>query len=162
MPKLSRVVYVFVIFIIVGCGYAPKGKGPVFQLNPTQDGMSTLHHYRITSSCGGGAAFTLISNDEVVTIIGNGGYYTQHLNPGTYEYKTIFQSHAINLPLIMIGQAIDNSKAKAKPVYTITTESNETYFLRWNACFAKKIVEVVPEEIAFKELKGLKAFEPIK
>jgi hypothetical protein len=157
MPKLSRVVFVF--FIIVGCGTAPKGKGPVFSLNPAQDGMSTVYHYRIERGCGGGAAYTLISNGEVVAIIGNGGYFTQHLKPGMYEYEKILQQHG---GPFLLGKAIDNAIAKAKPAYTITTESNETYFLRWDACFAKKIIEEVPQEIALKELKGLKAFESIK
>lgn len=156
MLKFNRLVYFFVFFIIVGCGWAPKGKGPVFSLNPAQDNMSTVYHYRIPKLCGNGAAYVLYSNGEIVTLIGNGGYYDQHIKPGTYEYKTIFKNYSA---AVVMGALM---KAQPAHTYTIKTEPNETYFLRWNACLTtkdKKHVEAVPEEIALRELKGLKKFK---
>ncbi len=97
-----------------------------------------MYHYRIERGCGGAAAYTLISNDEAVTVIGNGGYFTQHLKPEMYEYKTIFYQHAgPNL----LGRAIDTALAKPKAAYKFKAEPNITYYLRLNACFADKIIE---------------------
>ena len=159
MKKIIFFVCVLAIFIVTGCATAPKGTGPVFLLNPAPEGMSTVYHYRVEKGCGGAAAYTLISNDQAVTIIGNGGYYIQHLKPGSYEFKKLLQQHG---GPFLFDKAIDNALAKAQPAYNLITEPNRNYYLRWNACFEKNAIEEVSEEIALRELEGLKAFEKIK
>ena len=156
MLRFRLTVLVLTMLIITGCGTAPKGTGPMFMLDPAPDGMATVYHYRIERGYGSGASYTLISNSRAVTIIGNGGYYIQHLKPGEYEYKKILQKHG---GPFLIGAAIDNAIAKAEHVYTITVEPNESYFLRWSP---PGKIEVLPEKSALRELHGLKEFEPIE
>ena len=159
MSKFGLYAIVCVFILIAGCGTAPKGKGPVFSQSPSPHDMSTVIHYRIQRGCGSGAAYTLILNDEPITVIGNGGYYIQHLKPGTYEFKKLLQQHG---GPFLLDKAIDNALAKAQPAYNLLTEPNRNYYLRWNACFEKNAIEEVSEEIALRQLEGLKAFEEIK
>jgi len=144
----------FFLLILVGC--APKGTGPVFSPNPAPHGMATVYHYRLQRGLGSGAAFALISNGHVVCIIGNGGYYVQHLNPGEYEYEKVFQQHN---PVGLIPQAIDNALAKPEHAYTITVEPDRSYFLKWS--YSGKI-EPIQKDVALKELQGRREFEPVR
>lgn len=157
MLKYGLTVCGFFLLMLVGC--APKGTGPLFSLNPAPDGMATVHHYRLERGAGSGAAYILLSNGKAVTVIGNGGYYVQHLEPGEYRYERILQLHQGPLPNALIGDAIDNARAKAEHAYTIVVEPDKSYFLRWAASGK---VEPIQEEIALKELHSLRAFEPIK
>lgn len=157
MPKYSITVCGFFLSMLVGC--APKGTGPLFSLNPAPDEMATVYHYRLERGAGSGAAYTLLSNGKVVSVIGNGGYYVQHLKPGEYKYERILQLHQGPLPHALIGDAIDNARAKAEHAYTITVEPDKSYFLRW-AVSGK--VEPIQEEVALKELRSLRAFEPVR
>lgn len=144
------------LFLLMLVGCAPKGTGPVFSLNPAPDGMATVYHYRLERGAGSGAAYTLLSNGKVVSVIGNGGYYAQHLKAGKYKYERILQLHG---GPFLIGQAIDNARAKAEHAYTITVEPDKSYFLRWAVSGE---VEPIQEEVALKELRSLRAFEPVR
>ena len=157
MRKYSIAVCGLFLFMVVGC--APKGTGPLFSLNPASEGMSTVYHYRLERGAGSGAAYILLSNGKAVSVIGNGGYYVQHLEPGEYKYERILQLHQGPLPNALIGDAIDNARAKAEHAYTITVDPGKSYFLRWAASGK---VEPIQEEVALKELRGLRAFEPVK
>ena len=94
-------------------------------------------------------------NDEFVTLIGNGGYYTQDLFPGDYEYAV---RREVRMPLSIIGTAIDNARAKTESVFKFTAEPNKSYYFRWNANKSDPVERMV-EDIALKELEGLKQFE---
>jgi hypothetical protein len=143
-----------VLMIIAGC--AAKGTGPVFQLNPAPDGMAAVYHYRLETGYGSGAAYTLVSNGQVASVIGNGGYYIQHLKPGEYKYEKIFTQHG---GPFLIGQMIDNARAKPEYVYAITVKPNKGYFLHWSP---PGKIEPVEEDTALKEVHGLREFEPAK
>ena len=117
--------------------------------------MGTVYHYRLESVYGGARSYALYSNGEFVTRIGNGGYYAQYLKPGKHEYKEIDRANAMGVNFI--GTSINNSTAKAKHVYTLTVAPNEVYFLRWSH---QGEVEIMQEEIALRELEGLKEFSP--
>ncbi len=61
------------------------------------------------------------------------------------------------MPVGIIPNAAQNALQKSKSVLKFTAEPNKSYYFRWNV--KKNIpVERVEEEIALKELKGLKQF----
>lgn len=98
-------------------------------------------------------------NDDFVSIIGNGGYYSHQIQPG--EYVLAVKSE-VRMPIGLIGQAIDNARAKVRNVYKFTAEPNSSYYFRYSCALGDEIVAQVDREIALKELEGLKRFEPIE
>lgn len=158
MNNLIRLVYVSFAFILISCGSAPKGTGPVFQLDSSEDGKSKVYHYRLDKIAGNGLYYYLYMDNKFISQIGNGGYFIQDLAPGKYKYSVKNQVTAIPFMLpTHITSEIDNKRAKIKEIMTINVESGRSYYFRWNYGFGK--VESVDEKTALKELNGMRQFE---
>jgi Protein of unknown function (DUF2846) len=155
MKKLSLSVIVVVFFVIIGCGYAPKGKGPIFSSSEITPEKAKVIHYRVPSIVGNGAYYKLYMNDEFVTGIGNGGYYDQDLSPGDYEFSTLSEIRAY---IGIIDNAISNMMAEKEHQLSLKVEPNKVYYLRWNAT-ESYCVEEVDEVKAIEELRDLQKFE---
>jgi len=158
MSKNKKAIYVLFLFLFVGCGTAPKGIGPIFKYSPPNESTSYVYHYRLNKVAGNGLYYYLFMNGELVTLIGNGGYFTQNLLPGEYKYAVKDQVTALpGMPITYLTSEIDNKKAKIKHVLDLVAKPNKSYYFRWNYGFGK--VEQIEENIALKELEGLKRFE---
>lgn len=155
MLKIKIVIFIVIVLLIMGCGMAPKGTGPLFSHYPPTEERANVYHYRLTSAVGSGQFFHLFMDNKFVTIIGNGGYYPQNISPGDHEYAI---RKEIRMLIGIIPNAIQNASEKSKNVLKFTAEPNKSYYFRWNV--KKNIpVERVEEDIALKELEGLKQFE---
>lgn len=155
MKKLSLSAIAIVFFVLIGCGYAPKGKGPIFSSSSIRPDKAKVIHYRVPRIVGNGAYYKLYMNDVFITGIGNGGYYDQDLSPGEYEFSTLSESRAY---IGIIENAISNMLADKEHQLSLKVESNKTYYLRWNATESYR-VEEVDEDEALEELKELKKFD---
>jgi len=158
MKRAIKLICFCIVLLIVGCGMAPKGTGPIFKFSAPDAGKAAVYHYRLEKASGGGQFYYLFMNKDFVSIIGNGGYYIQLVLPGEYEYAV---KSEVRMPVGLIGVAIDNARAKVKNVYKFSAKPNESYYFRWSCAFGDNVVEKVEESIALKELEGLKKFEPI-
>ena len=159
MKKIVLLICFCMALQFAGCGMAPKGTGPVFTISSPQENHSMIYHYRINKTSGSGQFYYLFMNNSFVSIIGNGGYYSHQMPPG--EYVLAVKSE-IRMPIGLIGQAIDNARAKVRNVYKFTAEPNSSYFFRYSCALGDEIVEQVEEKTALRELEGLKRFEPLQ
>ena len=155
MKNVKLIVIFALSLAIFGCGFAPKGKGPIFASAPPAPQKAKVVHYRIHRIIGNGAYFLLYMDDELVTGIGNGGYYDQELSPGLYKYCIRFQNYT---PVFALAAAIDNVRAVKLHEFMFDAKPGEIYYFRWNAA-GKPYVDRVSEEVALKELNGLHKFE---
>jgi hypothetical protein len=155
MEKLFKMVFILIVLMAVGCGFAPKGTGPIFTHSPPSPEKARVYHYRLKRLMGNGLLYYLYMDGKFAGLIGNGGYDTQEIPAGEHEYSVV---NEIRMVVGMDAAAIANAMAKAEKVITFTAEPNKTYYFRWNATEWFR-AEEVDEEIAIKELEGLKQFE---
>jgi len=159
MKKIFSMLCFFMALQLLGCGMAPKGTGPVFMFSSPDENNAIVYHYRIQRSSGSGQFYYLFMNNDFVSIIGNGGYYSHKVPPG--EYVLAVKSE-VRMPMELIGQAIDNARAKVRDVYKFTAEPNSSYFFRYSCALGDEVVEQVEKDVALKELEGLQRFEDIQ
>ena len=155
MKKGLLILFYYFLIAINGCGFAPMGKGPIFTNSAPSSEKAKVVHYRIRRTIGNGAYFLLYMNDQFVTGIGNGGYYEQELTPGEYTCYIRFQNYT---PVFALVAAIDNARAVKLHEFTFNAKSGEIYYFRWNAA-GKPFVDKVEEQVALKELNGLRKFQ---
>ncbi len=157
MKRVSIILALFTLIMISGCGFAPKGKGPLFSITPQVPGAAKVYHYRLQRTVGNGGYYKLYMNEKFVTGIGNGGYFEQNIMPGKYDFAIESESR-----MFSIAAAIGNSMDIIEHQFTLNAEPDKTYYYRWNVTDWDHRFEEVEEKIALEEMRGLKMFELIE
>ena len=140
-------------------GCAPKGTGAMFSYSAPPTNMAHVTHYRLGALSGSYWSYLLYSNGKFVTRIGNGGYYTESLEPGVYEYKILKRAHGHPVLIYNIGEAIDNSFAKIEIAHTITAAAGMEYYIKWEIIWGGIRATKVEKKVALSDLKDLHRFE---
>lgn len=143
---------------VAACVTPPTaGTGPEFILQSPEAGAAVIYHYRQEASFGRGNTYELYYMNQVVTRIGNGGYFMHKVLPGNIEYLSSVYHEFTGLGIV--GGAIANAVRDATPVLNVDAANATAHFYRWTvASSGYARVEQVDRETAASEIKGLKAW----
>lgn len=153
--KKTGIICILIFLFNCSCGFSPRGKGQTFLPEMPTKGMAKVIHYRVGSVILGGIFYDLYMDGRIVTFIGNGGFFSQELVPGEYDYSVKEDVYA------QMGFDISeyaSMRAKVWNVLKVKLEADKTYYFKWNVTESYK-VEEIDAKIALNELEGLKRFK---
>ena len=142
-------------------GCAVTGSGEPFGLETPAENEAIVYHYRLKATKGSARQWDVLSNEEPMARIGNGGYFKELVPPGdrTYLSKANVDGGLFGIATSWIWNALEDYEE----VFRLNVESGNTYFLRYDFGVGQgqPTVVTVPEEEALSEIGPLLAFPPI-
>ena len=146
MTKHMRMERVLSLGIALLAGLGCAASGPVFSRSVPKPGTALIHIYRLAETIGGGASYCLGANQELITIITNGGYYTYVASPGN---TTFSMKHKPGIIIVLRLRPFQD-------VITVPAEAGEIYFVRFDYVGRMELVSTAEGE---REIQELHRFE---
>jgi hypothetical protein len=153
-PRVSFRIALFVMLVLPGIvvGCAGGASGPAFTHLVPEPGTGLIYIYRVGKMIGGNNVYYLSANEELITRVGNGGYFWLMAPPGNTTFATRLKPSVVQL-----GAAFLFAMMEFEEVITIPVEADEIYFVRFDYYGQG---ELVTPEIGVTEIRELKRFDP--
>lgn len=155
---------IFILMLLaVACvslsGCAVTATGEKFSLTKQQSNKAVIYHYREDAFKGSAFSYDILSNEKPLTRLGNGGYYKEVIEPGSINYRTLLTQ---DKGIMILDDLITNSYQEFEQAFSLDTEPNKVYFLKWtpNIFGGPPEIEIVDQNDALGSITELRAYPP--
>jgi hypothetical protein len=159
-------ILLFISLCATGCiGHRIRGNGERFKPPPEDPSAATVVHYRDIGGAQGMVAWYVFENGELLTEIGDKGYYIHRTTGRPLNYRCIAQVEGAFAPMLGLALIVHSNNRNAPMIdaFSMNADAGKLYYVKWKK--AKRGVpqiEHIPAAKAIKELKRLKEFPAVE